>query len=581
MDKAAVATVLENIAAMLELKGENPFKIRAYQNGARALIASGADLDVLVNEDRLTEIKGIGKGLSENISTLVKTGRLPFYEELKKTLHPGLLELTRIQGLGPKKALILHEKLGVTDLPSLQKACAENKVAKLKGFGQATQDNILKGIAFHAEHAKEFLIDEAQETAEFIIKALKNLPDVKRISICGSLRRRKELVRDVDILVSVKDTPSPGVRREGESVMETFVKLPGVLRILGRGETKSSVLFHKGLQVDLRVVTDAQFPFALHYFTGSKEHNIVMRQRAQARDLKLNEYSLLRDNGKSLPCRDEAELFAALDLPYIPPELREDRGEFAAAEQKKLPVLVEAKDLKGVFHVHSTWSDGKAELEAIIAEAQAMGFEYVGISDHSQSASYAGGLTIERVKEQGRVIEALRKKFKIHIFWGSECDILKTGAMDYPDAVLKHYDFVIASVHSFFKLSEKEMTDRMIRALKNKYVTHLGHITGRLLLRREPYALNIGAVLKVAAQEGVAVEINALPERLELDWRQIPLAKELGCSFSVNPDAHSIGDLHGFTRGIGIARKGWLIKQDVVNTLPLIQMKTYLQRRRS
>ena len=349
--------------------------------------------------------------------------------------------------------------------------------------------------------------------------------------------------------------------------METFVKLPGVLRILGQGETKSSVLFNNGLQADLRVVTDAQFPFAQHYFTGSKEHNIVMRQRAQARGYKLSEYGLFelppsfRRKPESSPmdwapasagvtsikCRDEVELFAALDLPYIPPELREDRGEFEAAEQKKLPALVEAKDLKGVFHVHSTWSDGRAELEAMIAEAQAMGFDYVGISDHSQSATYASGLTIERVKEQGRVIEALRKKFKIHIFWGSECDILKTGAMDYPDEVLKNYDFVIASAHSFFKLPEKEMTDRMIRALKNKYVTHLGHITGRLLLKREPYALNIEAVLKAAAQEGVAVEINALPDRLELDWRQIPRAKELGCSFSVNPDAHSIGDLHGFT----------------------------------
>jgi DNA polymerase (family X) len=574
MNKPEIAAVLEDVAAMLELKGENPFRVRAYQNGARALLNDPQDLALLVKENRLTDIKGIGKGLAENITSLVTTGKLPFYEELKKTLHPGLVELIRIQGVGPKKAVVLYEKLGIKDLPGLEKAAKEGKIAKLKGFGQATQDNILKGISFHAEHAAQFLIDDAQETAERVLSELKKLPQIIRISVCGSLRRHKEVVRDVDVLVSA-------AADDVKTIMKRFTCLPGVTRVLGQGDTKSSILFHNGLQADLRIVTDDQFPFALHYFTGSKEHNIVMRQRAIARKMKLNEYGLVMTDGSvAVPCKDEAELFEKLGLQYIPPELREDRGEFAAAEKRALPRLVEVGDLCGVFHVHSNWSDGTVALEEMIAEAERMGFDYVGISDHSQIAGYAGGLSPERVREQGKAIAKLRKRFKIHIFWGSECDILKDGAMDYDDKILAAYDFVIASVHSFFKMPEKEMTARIIKALKNRYVTHLGHITGRLLLRREPYALNVQEALKAAAGEGVAVEINALPDRLELDWREIPKAKALGCQFSCNPDAHSKGDLHGFGRAVGIARKGWLTKEDVVNALSLKDVTAFLRSRR-
>jgi len=570
MDKAEIAVILDDIAAMLELKGENPFRVRAYQNGARALLASSEDLGALVQEGRLTDIKGIGKGLAENITSLVQTGKLPFYDELRKSLHPGLLELVRLQGVGPKKAVVLYEKLGIKDIPTLKKAAEEGKIAKLKGFGETTQANILKGIEFHSQHASEHLLDDAQESAGFVLGELKKLRGVKRSSVCGSLRRHKEIVRDVDILIS-SDNAKP--------IMEKFVGLPGVTRVLGQGETKSSVLFHNGVQVDLRVVTDEQFPFALHYFTGSKEHNIVMRQRAQAHGYKLNEYGLLKGT-TATKCKDEAQLFEKLGLTYIPPELREDRGEFEAAEKKKLPTLIETKDLRGVFHVHSTWSDGTVELEGMIQEAQDMGFEYVGISDHSQLAAYAHGLQPDRVRQQGKVIEKLRKQFKIHIFWGTECDVLMDGAMDYSDDILKNYDFVIASVHSGFKLPEAEMTARIQKALQNKYVTILGHVTGRLLLRRQGYALRLDEVLKTAAQEEVAVEINSLADRLELDWRDIPRAKSFGCRFMIDPDAHSRGDLHGFSRGIGIARKGWLTRDDVVNTLPLESMVRWLKARR-
>lgn len=572
MDKVEIASILDDIAAMLELKGENPFRVRAYQNGARALLDSTEDLVVLTNENRLTSIKGIGKGLSENITSLVKTGKLPFYEDLKKELPPGLLALTKLQGVGPKKALLLHEKLGIQSVEELKKAAEEGKIAKLKGFGQATQDNILKSIGFHASHASEYLVDVAEESANRVIAHLKELPQLKRISICGSLRRRKETVHDVDILASTDKPTAP--------VMEHFVKCPGVTRILGQGETKSSVQFHNGIQVDLRLVKDDEFPFAQHYFTGSKEHNIVMRQRAIARKMKLSEYGLFKAGDKKVACKDESEVFEKLGLQYIPPELREDRHEFVAAEKKQIPELLQLKDIRGLFHVHSTWSDGTVELEEMIAEVQRMGLDYVGISEHSQIAGYAGGLSIDRVKEQGKVIEQLRKKFKIHIFWGSECDILKDGRMDYPDEVLKNYDFVIASVHSFFKMPEKEMTERVIRALKNPYVTILGHPTGRLLLRRESYDINLDLVMKAAASEGVAMEINGLPDRLELDWRRIPQAKAAGCKFSVNPDAHSKSDLHGFSRAVGIARKGWLTKNDVINTLPLQGIQRWLAARR-
>ena len=572
MDKNQIAAILDDIAAMLELKAENPFKIRAYQNGARAIQNTTEDLDRLAKENRLTDIKGIGKGLSENILSLLQTGKLPFYDELRKSLHPGLTELIRIQGLGPKKAVVLYEKLGIKDLPGLEKAAREGKIAALKGFGQATQDSILKGISFHHEHAQEHLFDDAQDAAALVLDELNKLPDVKRSSACGSLRRHKEIVHDVDILVSSDMGAS--------KIMDRFVHLPGVTRILGQGDTKSSVLLHSGMQVDLRVVTDTQFPFALHYFTGSKEHNIVMRQRAQAKKLKLSEYGLFRQNGALVACKDEAELFATLGMDFIAPELREDRGEIEAAEKKALPTLIELKDIRGVFHVHSTWSDGTVELEKMIQEAQDMGFEYVGLSDHSQIAAYAGGLSIDRVRQQGKVIESLRRKFKIHIFWGSECDILKDGTMDYPDSVLKNYDFVIASVHSFFKMPEAEMTKRMSRALQNRYVTILGHPTGRLLLRRASYALSLDTVLNVAAKENVAVEINSLPDRMELDWRHIAHAKKLGCRFSINPDAHSKGDLHGYGRAVGLARKGWLTEKDVINTLPLKKLSSWLKSRR-
>ena len=525
--------------------------------------------------EQLTSIKGIGEPIAEKITRRLSHNRktsLPPKSFENRGLPSGLMDMIRIQGLGPKRAKILYDKLKIKDIPSLEKACKEGKIAKLEGFGEKTQEIILKGLEFLSKHSEQHLYDEALAASESILAEVKRIPGVERLSVCGSLRRHREVVRDVDILVSSKN---------GEKVLEHVVKLPEVERILGQGETKASVLLKSGIQVDVRVLQDKLFPFAQHYFTGSKEHNIAMRQRAIGLGWKLSEYGLFDKSEKLIPCKDEEDIFKKMGLAYIPPEMREDRGEIEAAEKGKLPKLIEPQDIRGVFHVHSTWSDGLAPLESMIAEAERVGWEYVGISDHSKSAAYAKGLTEDRVKQQGIEIEKFRKKFKIKIFWGTECDILKDGSMDYSDKVLANYDFVIASVHSSFTLPEAEMTQRMIKAIKNKYVTILGHMTGRLILEREGYAVDQIAVMKAAADEGVAVELNASPHRFDVDWRQLPKAKELGVKISINPDAHSVKGLNVVPFGVGIARKGWLSKEDVINTLPLAKITSWLKTRRA
>jgi len=569
MDKQQVAEILETIGTLLDLKGENPFKTRAYHNAAR--IVEGLDnLETLVDEKKLTTVKGIGEGLAEKITDIVENGKSHFLQDLQKSLPAGLLEMIRVQGVGPRKAKILYEKLKVKDIPSLEKAAKDGKIAKLEGFGEKSQENILKGIRSLQQHAQKHFYDKALAAAEGVLSELRKLKGIQRLSLCGSLRRHREVIGDIDVLVSSK---SP------KAVMDRVVALPGVERVLGHGDTKSSVLLKQGIQVDVRVVDDSQFAFAQHYFTGSKEHNIRMRQRAIERGWRLSEYGLFDKNEKVLPCKEEADIFKKLGLAYIPPEMREDRGEIEAAEIGKLPALIEAKDIRGAFHVHSTWSDGRVPLERMIEEAEKLGWEYVGISDHSKSAIYAKGLSIERVAEQRQEIDRLRKQFKIRIFWGTECDILKDGSLDYPDSVLDRYDFVIGSVHSSFNLSEADMTRRIITALKHPRMTILGHLTGRLLLERDSYAVNAQHVLNAAAQEGVAVELNAHPRRFDIDWRELPKAKALGVPISINPDAHSVEDMHNLPVGVGIARKGWLEKKDVLNTKPLKAMEAWLQSR--
>lgn len=560
MDKVQVAAILEEMGTLLELQGENTFRCIAYHNAARALEQSEGNLADLVSSGQLKEIRGIGETMVEKITTLVNTGQLEAYDKLKAKVPAGMLEMLRLPSMGPKKIKALHDALGIESLEQLRMACQAGKVAELKGFGAKSQQKILEGLDFLEKAGKRFLLYEAIEVAQPLFDRIRDHPNAIRAELGGSIRRRKETIADADILVSSKDP---------EGVMDAFVNDTAVTQVIGRGPTKCSVLLHNGMQADLRVVTDAQFPFALHYFTGSKDHNIAMRARAQAYGLKLNEYELAGEK-KSIKCKEEADLFAALDLDYVPPELRENTGEFEAAAEHRLPKLVEMGDLQGCFHCHTNWSDGTNVLGEMAQAAKNLGLNYLGIADHSQSLVIANGLTPERVKQQQAEIDRLNQKLKgIRLLKGTECDILGDGRLDFKDEVLATFDYVVASVHQQFNMSEEEMTKRVVRALENPYVTMLGHATGRLLLRRDGYKLDIDRVLKTAAKHNKMIEINAHPQRLDLDWIHVKHAKALGVTLVINPDAHSTGEIPLLRYGMDVARRGWLEKKDVFNTLPL------------
>jgi DNA polymerase (family 10) len=564
MDKDRVAAALAEIGTLLELQGESAFRCQAYHNGARAIESLEGDLATLVADGRLGEVRGIGDALKQKITTLVTTGSLPYLEELRAKTPPGLLQMLRIPGLGPKKVKALHDLLHVDTLEKLKEACEQDRVAELKGFGEKTQQKILAGVDFVAESGQRVRIDQALPIALALKEGVAAAPGVKRIELCGSIRRRKETIKDIDILVS-SDDPDP--------VMDRFVALPGVVKVTGRGDTKASVVVNAGstahplhINADLRIVSDEQYPFALHYFTGSKEHGIAMRVRAQKYGLKLNEYALGGPD-RSVPCKTEADIFGALDLAYIPPELREDTGEMEAAAADDLPELLEAGDLKGVFHCHTNESDGTATLEEMAKAAKDLGLHYLGIGDHSQSLTVANGLTPDRVRRQEAAIDALNGRLKgFRVFKGTECDILPDGRLDFDDELLATFDYVVASVHSHFNQPREEMTARIVRAVRHPAVTMLGHATGRLLLRRDAYPVDLEAVLRAAAESGTMIEINAHPQRLDLDWVHCKRAKALGVKLVINPDAHSAGDVGLYPYGVDVARRGWLSKDDVFNT---------------
>lgn len=573
MTKDKVASILSEIALLLELKGESSFKIRAYENAARALLQLDEDLAELVKENRLGSIKGIGKALEQKITELITTGQLKYYEELKSQFPPGLFDLLRIPGLGAKKVRALYETLGITSVGELEYACKENRLVGLPGFGQKTQENILKGIDYCRLSSDKHLLHEAGATAYDIQSRLKECPEVQEVSIAGSLRRQKELIKDIDLLVA-SDEP--------DVVMDFFVSLPGVEHITGKGGTKASVRMKSGIGVDMRVVSKAQYPYALHHFTGSKEHNAKLRHIAKSLGFKLNEYGLWRLEDDSLvPCSSEAEIFARLGMTYIPPELREDMGEIESALNGSIPNLVKLSDLKGVMHVHTRYSDGSNTIAELVREAKQQGYSYLGISDHSRSAFYAGGLREDEIKRQHEEIDAFNEKDKdFYIFKGIESDILPDGSLDYEDRILDRFDFVIASVHSRFKMDACSMTKRILAALDNPYTTILGHPTGRLLLSRDGYSLDLDAILEKARERGVIIEINANPYRLDLDWRYVKKAMEMGIRLAVCPDAHSLSEISYMIFGVAMARKGWCEKDVIINCLEAEQLKVVLQRRK-
>jgi len=569
--KHEVSEILDEIATLLELKGENPFKSRAYTNAARTIGGLETDLSEAVRSGALKGTKGIGEAIFSKISELVTTGKMGYYEELKAAVPVGLVEMIRIPGLGPKRARAIFEHLGITTLGELEYACNENRLMKMEGFGPRMQEKILQGIRYLHSQKGHFHYPVAANEAEHLYSALKSHKAVRRIAVAGSLRRKKEVVKDIDLLVSA-EASGP--------VMDAFTTLPDVEEVMAKGDTKSSVRLKSGINADLRVVTDAEFPYALHHFTGSKEHNVAMRGRANRLGFKMNEYGLFHGE-KLVPCKTEEEIFSRLGLAYIPPELREDMGEIAAAESGHLPTLIEQQDVKGIFHNHTVYSDGSGTLEEMVEAARAAGYEYIGISDHSRSAQYAHGLEIERVREQQARIDVLQKQYDdITIFKGTECDILPDGSLDYPDDVLASFDFVIVSIHSKFNMTEAGMTNRILKALKNPHVTILAHPTGRLLLTREPYPVDMPKIIRAAGDHGVVMEINANPMRLDLDWRLGPLAVEAGVPVSINPDAHSVEGVRDVRYGVGIARKGWFTRESVFNTKTAAEMKKCLAQRR-
>jgi DNA polymerase (family X) len=571
MDKNEIAVVLTEVAAILDLLGENRFKVIAYQNAARTLENLQEDLGELIAHKRLGEIKGFGPAIQDKVTELYKTGKLRYYDELKRSIPAGLLQLLRIPSLGPKKVKILWTDLQVESVQDLKDRCDKGLVAELKGFGEKTQAKILDGISNLDKYRGYFLWAEAWVSAQPILERLRKSPLVEKVELGGSVRRKKEVIRDIDFLCSTK---------KPEAVMELFIASPGVREVLNHGETKASVILENGIQCDLRCVNSEQYPFALTYFTGSKEHNIVLRQRAIERDLKLNEYGLFPAKGSkpSLKCKDEAAIYEKLGLPYIEPEIREDTGEVEAAEAGKLPKLIEWKDIRGTFHCHTTASDGADSLEAMGEAARKLGWEYLGIADHSKASAIANGLDEKRLLTQIQQIDALNARWKdFRLFKGTEVDVLLTGALDFSDEILAQLDYVVASVHSSLGTDKAKNTARVIKAISNPYVTILGHATGRLLLSREGMKLDMTAVLEAAAETRTVVELNCTPSRMDLDWRYWKGAAQKGILCAIDPDAHGVGELEQVRMGVNVARKGWLTARTVLNARDAANVETFLK----
>ncbi len=571
VDKKQVISILEEIANLLELKGENAFKVRAFANAARILDGQPEDLASLAESGRLETLKGIGRGhIAGIVRELYEKGRSRDYEDLCEEFPDTLLQLFKIPGLGAKRIKQLYEKLDVKSVKQLEYVCWENKLANLEGFGAKSQDNILRAVEQFKKTRGHFLIDFAQAESRKVLDYLGRQSGVIQIEVAGSIRRSKELIKDIDILASAKNP---------EALHDALVKYPDVESVTAHGSTKSSVVLKSGMNCDLRTVSEKEFPYALYYFTGSKEHNVAVRTLAKKKNLKINEYGLFR--GKRLvPCRDEEEIFKKVGLHYLAPEVRENTGEIEWVMRKPFPRLVEVRDIRGILHVHTTYSDGIASLKDMVLQAKKIGMGYIGIADHSQSAFYARGLKPADLVRQWKEIGKLEKECGIRIFRGVESDILPDGKLDYPDEVLARLDFVVASVHSRFNMDEKEMTARILRAMENKYCTMLGHPTGRLLLSREAYAVDMIQVIRAARKYGVILELNAHPQRLDLDWRMCQTAKKAGVKVSINPDAHSREGIGDYRYGVGIARKGWLEKSDILNTRTAAEAEKLLKQRR-
>ena len=563
MKNQLIAQIFRDVSRILEIKGDNPFRIRAYERAAQNIEGLSENIENFIRDDRLREITGIGRDLESKIKEIVETNRLKFFEGLKKTIPQGLLELLNIPSVGPKTARLLYEKLKVKNIAGLEKAIRNNKLAGIFGIKEKTIENILKGIALLKRGRERMSLALAMQVADEFMDALKKMPEVKKISSAGSLRRQKETVRDIDILV-ISDKP--------KKVMNSFSGLPLVKEVLAKGVTKSSVRTNNDVQVDCRVVEPKSFGAALLYFTGSKNFNIKLRQLAIKKGLKINEYGVFKKD-KFVCGKTEEEIFKILGMAYVEPELREDSGEIELAREIKLPRLIEIKDLKGDLHVHSQWSDGGNTIEEMARAAQGRGYSYIAITDHSQSLKVAGGLSIADLRKKKAEIDKINKNLKgFRVLYGTEVDIDAQGKIDYKDGILKEFDIVVAAIHSGFKQPKEQLTRRIVKACQNKFVHIIAHPTGRLWGVRDAYVLDYDKVLKAAKETCTALEINAFPQRMDLNDLDSRRAKDCGVNLAISTDAHTIEQLANIKFGISVARRGWIAREDVINTLPVEEL---------
>ena len=570
MKNFEISQIFRDIADILEIKGENVFRIRAYQRAAQSIDGLSEDVENLLKEGRLTSIPGVGKDLSDRIKEYINTGKIRIYEDLKRAIPEGLLDILNIPSVGPKKAKLLYEKLNIRDIRDLEDAISNNRLQGVFGIREKTVENIKAGLAIMKRGRERLTLEEAAVISEGFLEALKKSPQVKRISPAGSLRRQKETVRDIDILIT---------STKPKAVMESFTGLPQVRTILAKGDTKSSVRTQENVQVDCRVVEEKSFGAALLYFTGSKDFNIRLRQIAIRKGLKLNEYGLYK--GQKFICgRTEGEMFKALGLRYVEPELREDTGEIELAQKGKLPGLLDLEDIKGDLHAHSSWSDGLNSIEDMAFVARKLGYSYIAITDHSQSLKVANGLSLEDLKKKKSEINRINKKLKgLRVLYGTEVDIDSNGNIDYKDDILKRFDIVVAAIHTGFKQSRQQLTKRVVRACQNKFVHIIAHPTARLWGQREAYDIDLEEVFRAGKDTNTALEINAFANRLDLNDRNCRRAKELGVRMSIGTDSHMAGHLNSMRFGVAVARRGWLSPKDVINTLPLDRLLKEIKKR--
>lgn len=570
MKNFEVAFIFYDIADILEIKGENFFKIRAYRKAAHTIENLPMDVKELAGESRLQEIEGIGKALEEKIREIINTGTCRYYEELKKDFPRGLVEMLKIPGLGAKKIKVIYDNLGISSIEELEKAARAHKIRELPGMGVKTEQSILKGIQTLKGQGDRVQLAIAVPVANRIMEILSGMKEVSKVAIAGSLRRRKEMVKDIDIVVATE---------AAETLVENFLKLPIISRVLAEGLSKVSVVLNAGIQVDLRLVKPQEFYSALQHFTGSKEHNTKLRSLALKMGYKLNEYGIFEKEGDGVFCpKSETELYSKLDMPYIIPELREDRGEIEAALQDGLPDLVKLEDIRGDLHLHSDFSDGVSSIEEMVKKAKELGYEYIAITDHSKSLKVARGLDESRLRQQLELIKGINERVKgIRILTGIEVDILPDGSLDFDDDILKELDVVIASIHSGFKQDKTTITSRIVNACHNRYVNIIAHPTGRLLGRREPYDVDMDEVFEAAAKTGTVLEINSSPDRLDLNNVNVKRAAEMGIKIAINTDAHGTEALSDMMYGVWVARRGWLAAENIINTYSLEQLLEFLK----